>query len=274
MLGAGHSGSVKNLNRSRSSRIGGRITNPPRVATPEDQSVCSLRRGRQPRSFQNEITLSSALFCWLVSPYVLLSWNMWIPAEDEGVFKETREGYSLNDGWVRLARPDECLKWDRRVHQHHIPRLQAVFRSRFALRRRMAREVAGARWLAVGCLQLPTSGPLDRPETRTAVPASASDREPYTVRDFHLQGRLPRGCWPGCCDVSGTTGRRTMDIRCWSLRASSPRPASTAPSCYVAYWRSTGRVAASRPVTPRGFRMRTPQSKQGYSSQLTRDLIS
>ena len=41
------------------------------------------------------------------------------PAEDEAIFKKTPEGFSLQDVRVRLARPDERLKWDRWVHRHH-----------------------------------------------------------------------------------------------------------------------------------------------------------
>ena len=41
------------------------------------------------------------------------------PAEDEAIFKKTPEGFSLNEVQVRLARPDERVKWDRRVRQHH-----------------------------------------------------------------------------------------------------------------------------------------------------------
>ena len=141
---------------------------------------------------------------------------------------------------MRLARPDERVMPT--GPPTPLPRLQAVCRSRSALRGRMAREVAGARRLAVGRLQVSSSGPLDRLETRPAVPASASDREQYTVRDPRLQGRLPGSCsW-----AQARMLRRLGDD--WqahygpggSPSASSTPPASTAPSIGAGNWRYLG----------------------------------
>ena len=39
--------------------------------------------------------------------------------DGEALFRETPEGFSLRDVVVRLARPDERVRWDALVEAHH-----------------------------------------------------------------------------------------------------------------------------------------------------------
>ena len=59
------------------------------------------------------------IFCWLFPVPGFTIGGMGTSAEDKTFFKAPPEEFSLKEVQVRLARPDERIKWDQRVHQYH-----------------------------------------------------------------------------------------------------------------------------------------------------------
>ena len=59
------------------------------------------------------------IFRWLFSVPGFTIGGMTASAKYETFFQVAPKGFSLNQVQVRLARPDERLKWDQRVDQHH-----------------------------------------------------------------------------------------------------------------------------------------------------------
>ena len=175
--------------------------------------------------------------------------------EAPAIFQVRPEGYSLKEAKVRLARPEERVRWDQTVDQHHYLGFK-----RFAGRGlRYIVEWRG-QWLALagwqsGAFKEPASGPLGRLEAGVALPAAAPDREQHPVCDLESAGgfsssRLLGAGRDDAASESGLAGSlRTPVADRGELRRPGPLPGDPLPSGELALsGQHPGVCAAQRPL--------------------------
>ena len=162
--------------------------------------------------------------------------GMSTPAEDETIFKETPEGFSLQDVRVRLARPDERLKWDRWVHRHHYLGFK-----RFAGRGLRYVVEWRKKWLALAGWQSGAFKCRHRDRWIGWKPDQQYRRLHLIANNTRFVILAAKGVFPalgswalGCCGGSARTGRRTT-----TPGAGRREPSSRFAALIVLRWRAT-----------------------------------